>query len=138
MNALIQQNEKQIFHVHSYRCRHAEEVSDEEYIRLGIELGATDIWFTDHAPFPGDPFGARMKFSELDEYLVTLSDLRESIRRYESTQVLRLSTSRILTEADTTSICVHYRSLRYFSSDSICRKYPPLPSGTHSHLTRTH
>ena len=77
MNALIQQNEKQIFHVHSYRCRHAEEVSDEEYIRLGIELGATDIWFTDHAPFPGDPFGARMKFSELDEYLVTLSDLRE-------------------------------------------------------------
>jgi histidinol-phosphatase (PHP family) len=53
--------------VHTYRCGHAENVSDEEYIKKAISLGASGIWFTDHAPFPGDPFGNRMKYSELDE-----------------------------------------------------------------------
>ncbi len=65
-----------IFHVHSFRCGHAENISDEAYINLALKLGASDIWFTDHAPFPGNPFGARMRYSELDEYLSTLSELK--------------------------------------------------------------
>ena len=69
--------EKDIFHVHTYRCGHAENVSDEEYVKRAIAIGATGIWFTDHAPFPGDPFGNRMKYSELDEYIVTLSELKK-------------------------------------------------------------
>ncbi len=68
--------EKPIFHVHSYRCNHAENVSDEEYVKRSISIGATDIWFTDHAPFPGDPFQGRMRYDELDEYLSTLSHLK--------------------------------------------------------------
>ena len=44
--------EKDIFHVHTFRCGHAENVSDEEYIKKAISLGASGIWFTDHAPFP--------------------------------------------------------------------------------------
>lgn len=67
----------EIFHVHSYRCNHAEDVPDEEYVKKAIELGASDIWFTDHAPFPNDPFGARMSYFQLDEYLGTLSSLKK-------------------------------------------------------------
>lgn len=73
--------EKDIFHVHTYRCGHAENVSDEEYVKKAVSLGASGIWFTDHAPFPGDPFGNRMKCSELDEYIGTLFELK---RKYKS------------------------------------------------------
>lgn len=68
---------RSIFHVHSFRCGHAEEISDECYVKKAIELGATDIWFTDHAPFPDDPFGHRMAYSQLEEYLQTLSELKK-------------------------------------------------------------
>ena len=66
-----------IFHVHTYRCGHAEDISDEAYVKKAIELGANEIWFTDHAPFPGDPFGARMAFSQIDEYINTLYSLKQ-------------------------------------------------------------
>lgn len=66
-----------IFHVHTYRCDHAENVSDEVYVKKAIELGASDIWFTDHAPFPSDPFGSRMDYDELEEYLDTLRLLKQ-------------------------------------------------------------
>lgn len=65
-----------IFHVHTYRCGHAENIPDENYIKKAVDEGASGIWFTDHVPFPGDPFGGRMKYSELGEYLSTLSELR--------------------------------------------------------------
>ena len=67
---------KYIFHVHTYRCGHAEMVSDEEYIKKAIELKADSITFTDHAPFPADPFNNRMKYSELNEYISTLQALK--------------------------------------------------------------
>lgn len=67
----------ELFHIHTYRCGHAEMVGDEAYIKKALELGKTGIWFTDHAPFPGDPFGNRMPYAELEEYLQTLSELKE-------------------------------------------------------------
>ena len=51
-----------IFHIHSFRCGHAENIPDNYYIMKAIELKADEIWFTDHSPFPNNPFGARMKF----------------------------------------------------------------------------
>ena len=68
---------KMIFHVHTWRCGHAENVSDEEYIKKAIELGASKITFTDHAPFPGDLFSGRMKMSQLSEYITTLLSLKD-------------------------------------------------------------
>lgn len=65
-----------IFHVHTYRCRHAENVPDTVYVEKAIELGAEEIWFMDHAPFPSDPFGLRMAYADLEEYLCTLSELK--------------------------------------------------------------
>ena len=65
------------FHVHTYRCRHAENVPDDAYVVKAMELGASEIWFTDHCPFPGDPFGNRMGWDELGEYVSTLRGLRD-------------------------------------------------------------
>lgn len=70
-------NNKDLFHVHTYRCGHAKNIPNEEYVKKAISIGATGIWFTDHAPFPGDPFGGRMRYEELDEYLSTLSLLKQ-------------------------------------------------------------
>lgn len=74
MYKLIDMN---IFHVHTYRCGHAENIPDEVYVKNAIELGASDIWFTDHAPFPSDPFGSRMYYDELEEYIGVLSLLKQ-------------------------------------------------------------
>ena len=70
-------NNKYIFHIHTYRCGHASNESDEAYVRKAIELGAESITFTDHTPFPGDTFTGRMKYCQLDEYLLSLSDLKQ-------------------------------------------------------------
>ena len=69
--------EKDLFHVHSFRCGHAEKVPDEAYIKKAISLGAEGIWFTDHVPFPGDRFRHCMKYAELNEYISTLKTLKE-------------------------------------------------------------
>ena len=74
--------EQAAFHVHTYRCGHAENISDEAYIQKAIEIGADSIWFADHAPFPGDPFGSRMKYDQLDEYLDTLTGLKKKYGNY--------------------------------------------------------
>lgn len=69
--------ERYLFHVHTFRCKHAEMVSDEEYIKKAISLGATDIWFTDHAPFPANQFGGRMQYEDLSEYISALKNLEK-------------------------------------------------------------
>lgn len=66
----------EIFHVHTWRCGHAENVSDEAYVLRAIELGADRITFTDHAPFPDDRFGNRMRMDQLEEYITTLHTLK--------------------------------------------------------------
>lgn len=67
---------KTIFHVHSHRCKHASDEPDSEYIKKAIELGAETIIFTDHAPFPENPFNYRMTLDELTEYVETLQELK--------------------------------------------------------------
>ena len=68
-----------LFHVHTFRCGHAEEVPDRAYIEKVLELGAKGIWFTDHCPFPGDCFMRvhRMFYSDLPEYVDTLKKLKK-------------------------------------------------------------
>lgn len=78
---MISLGERYLFHVHTFRCGHAEMISDEEYIQKASDLGATDIWFTDYAPFPGNPFGGRMKCEELLEYISTLKGLKKQYQR---------------------------------------------------------
>lgn len=68
---------KDFFHIHTYRCGHTDGSSDEDYIKRAIGLGGTSIWFTDHAPFPGNPFGNRMNYEDLEDYISSLQYLRE-------------------------------------------------------------
>ena len=78
--------EKEIFHVHTYRCGHAEDADDYEYVEKAIKLGAARIVFTDHAPFPGDPFGGRMSIESLPEYINEINKLK--IRYEGNIQIL--------------------------------------------------
>ena len=75
------------FHIHTFRCKHAGDEDDELYIRKAIELGAKRIIFTDHAPFPGNPFGNRMDYDQLQEYITTLERLKEKYRKHTSVQI---------------------------------------------------
>lgn len=59
---MIMMSGKHLFHVHTYQCGHAENVPDEVYVTRALQLGASDIWFSDHAPFPGNLFGNRMRY----------------------------------------------------------------------------
>ena len=61
-----------IFHVHTWRCKHASDETDEQYIKTALSLGANKITFTDHTPFPGDTFKNRMELSQLSEYVQSL------------------------------------------------------------------
>lgn len=67
---------EKMFHIHTYRCGHASKEKESEYIEKAITVGEKEIVFTDHAPFPGNPFENRMKFSELTEYVNTLKNLK--------------------------------------------------------------
>ena len=68
---------KEIFHVHTYRCKHAGDEREIEYVKKAIELGVDRITFTDHAPFPHNPFGSRMQMEELSDYINTLTELKK-------------------------------------------------------------
>lgn len=70
--------ENEIFHVHTSRCGHASDEEDYKYVEKAIELGAERIVFTDHAPFPGNPFRSRsrMRIEELDGYVSSIEGLK--------------------------------------------------------------
>ncbi len=65
------------FHIHTARCGHAAPDPAEAYIKTALELGLKKITFTDHAPFPGDPFRGRMKMAELNDYEKELRELQQ-------------------------------------------------------------
>ena len=71
-----------LFHIHTFRCKHASFDTDEAYVKKAVELGYSKIAFTDHAPFPcnslGERFGSRMDFAELPEYIASLKQLKQS------------------------------------------------------------
>lgn len=73
-------DEKTIFHVHTYRCKHASQEREEEYVKKALSLGSTKLVFTDHAPFPENPFQNRMAIEELPEYISVLQRLKEKYK----------------------------------------------------------
>ena len=56
------------YHTHCARCRHAIG-TEENYVKKALDYGLDVLGFSDHLPFPGDIFGMRMPYSELEEYL---------------------------------------------------------------------
>lgn len=70
---------KSNFHTHVQRCRHAQG-SEEDYVREALSKGLSQLGFSDHAPFPGNPFGRKMLFEELGDYLETVEELKKQYR----------------------------------------------------------
>ena len=68
MRRMVCLNPEEAFHIHTWRCGHAGDEREDAYIRTAMYLGAKQITFTDHAPFPGDSFRGRMKMADLPEY----------------------------------------------------------------------
>lgn len=67
-----------VFHVHTRRCKHAEDLDfDEDYVVKAISMGAKAIFFTDHVPFKNNPFPNRMDYEELPEYIDSILLLKE-------------------------------------------------------------
>ena len=69
-----------LFHIHTHRCGHASQDPDIAYIEKAIALGAKEIVFTDHCPFPGDLFPYRMPYSKIEGYITSLKNLREQFQ----------------------------------------------------------
>jgi histidinol-phosphatase (PHP family) len=68
------------YHIHTSLCKHAEG-DIHEYVELAIELGMTEICFTDHNPFNDnfDP-GHRMAEREMELYMNTIQMCRGKYR----------------------------------------------------------
>ncbi|MGX1899834.1 histidinol-phosphate phosphatase [Thermolongibacillus altinsuensis] len=71
-------------HIHTPFCPHGSQDSFEQYIERAIELGYTEISFTEHAPLPEgfiDPTpyqDSAMRRSELESYLSILNTLKKN------------------------------------------------------------
>lgn len=74
---MYQPLDNEIFHVHTKRCKHAGNDEDYQYVESAINLRADRIVFTDHAPFPGDPFRSRMEMEELADYVESMKSLKK-------------------------------------------------------------
>lgn len=71
---------KYIYHSHTYRCGHCHG-ADEEFVLEAIKQGVKILCFTDHSPFPFmSQKGVRMDLSSLDEYVSSLSRLKEKYK----------------------------------------------------------
>lgn len=68
------------YHTHTYRCGHADG-TEEEYVLAAIEAGYKVIGFTDHMFIENFiQKGIRGDFSELDDYVNTINNLKEKYK----------------------------------------------------------
>lgn len=64
------------YHTHNERCKHAYG-SVFDYAAHAYKEGFSCIGFSDHAPFPNNPYGFRMDFEELDAYIKDVNLLKQ-------------------------------------------------------------
>ena len=69
------------YHSHTYRCGHASNFRDEEYVLSAINNNFKVIGFSDHSPFPNieQPF-MRMNINDLDSYIKSIDDLKNKYK----------------------------------------------------------
>ena len=66
------------YHMHTPLCRHATG-EPVDYARRAVEIGLTEIGFSDHSPMRQDNFDNwRMNFSQLDEYVAKVRLAQET------------------------------------------------------------
>ena len=69
------------YHTHTKRCGHAIG-EDEEYVLYAIKLGIKKLGFSDHVILPEgyEQPGVRGSFSELEDYLTSIHNLKEKYK----------------------------------------------------------
>ncbi|MDO4331612.1 MAG: histidinol-phosphatase [Eubacteriales bacterium] len=67
------------YHGHCERCRHARGPA-RSYAEEAIRKGLVRLGISDHLPFPDDRFGLRMPYSEMEDYLREIRDLKEEMK----------------------------------------------------------
>ena len=67
------------YHTHSEYCGHAEGTL-EDYIEKACSFHMDSLGFAEHGPFPGNPFGMRMDFNTLPDYVNELKSLKEKYK----------------------------------------------------------
>jgi histidinol-phosphatase (PHP family) len=66
------------YHMHTPLCRHATG-EPEEYAKRALEIGLTEIGFSDHSPMRRDDFDNwRMRFDQLDEYVAKIRAVQKN------------------------------------------------------------
>ena len=68
------------YHSHTYRCKHCDDLKDEDFILDYIKMGFKKIAFTDHCPEKNEidkDQNARMKYNQREEYLNSIKYLKE-------------------------------------------------------------
>ena len=78
------------FHTHNYRCEHA--VGNvEDYVKVAIREGYTELGISDHAPMPEYYENNRMKEEDFDGYLKEIEEAQEKygdkIKIYKSLEI---------------------------------------------------
>ncbi len=71
------------FHQHTFRCKHAELCSDEEFVKAYLDNGFETIAFTDHTPQNHviDPRQTiRMDSDQLEDYLTSMHHLKDQYK----------------------------------------------------------
>lgn len=64
------------YHTHSEYCKHAGGTL-EDYVKEAVKQNLKELGFSEHGPFPGDPFGMRMDFNSLTSYVEEVRLLKE-------------------------------------------------------------
>lgn len=69
------------YHTHTWRCLHASQVSDKEYVENAVKAGFSVLGFSDHTPWPYKSNHVskreRMTVSQLEEYFSSVQALKE-------------------------------------------------------------
>ena len=69
------------YHTHTWRCFHAAQVCDKEYVENAIKAGFSVLGFSDHTPWPYASGyvseNERMSVSQLDGYFSSVLSLKE-------------------------------------------------------------
>ncbi|MBQ6654005.1 MAG: histidinol-phosphatase [Erysipelotrichaceae bacterium] len=66
------------YHTHTFRCGHALNCPDEQYVLAANEAGFATLGFSDHAPYPDRSKPTdRMEYGQLEDYLLSVNSLKE-------------------------------------------------------------
>lgn len=70
------------YHTHTFRCGHAKNFLDEEYVLSAIQNGFNELGFSDHAMFSDiyNEYGMRAPYNELEGYIKSISELKEKYK----------------------------------------------------------